>query len=52
MALSFASSDGWMPSPPIANQRRALLTGGLNSTSDERDEHEGRAMDQMKTGSR
>ena len=33
IALSFASSEGWMPRPPIANQRRALLTGGLKSTA-------------------
>ena len=33
IAVSFASSDGWMPRPPSENQRRALLTAGLKSTA-------------------
>ena len=31
-ATSFASSDGWMPRPPMPNQRRVPLTGALNIT--------------------
>ncbi len=28
-----ASSDGWMPRPPMPNQRRVPLIGALNSTA-------------------
>ena len=33
MALSFASSDGCTPNPPMPNHRRLPLIGGLNSTA-------------------
>ena len=33
IALNLASSEGWTPSPPIPNHRRALLCGGMKSTS-------------------
>ena len=35
IALSFASSEGWMPRPPIENQRRALFTAGAEEHRDE-----------------
>ena len=45
IAASFASSEGWMPRPPMLNQRRALFTGGLNMHRDqpERDHRRGRS---------
>ena len=33
IAASFASSDGWMPKPPMPNQRRVPLIGRENSTA-------------------
>ena len=33
IVTSLASSDGWTPMPPMPNQRRAPLTGALNSTA-------------------
>ena len=33
IAVSLASSDGWMPKPPMPNQRRVPLIGALNSTA-------------------
>ena len=33
MTASLASSDGWMPNPPIPNQRRVPLIGLLNRTA-------------------
>ena len=32
MAAILAISDGWMPRPPMLNQRRAPLIGALKST--------------------
>ena len=51
IALSFASSDGWIPRPPIENHRRAPLTGGQNRTAT-RARHTTPRHDQMNTGSR
>ena len=51
IAASFASSDGWTPMPAIPNQRRALLTGGLNSTATSARVTMPRQL-QMNTGSR
>ena len=33
IAASLASSDGWMPKPPMPNQRRVPLIGRANSTA-------------------
>ena len=33
IVASLASSDGCTPMPPMPNQRRAPLTGALNSTA-------------------
>ena len=51
IAASFANSDGWTPMPAIPNQRRALLTGALNSTTTSASATRPRQL-QMKTGSR
>ena len=51
IAASLASSDGWTPRPPMLNQRRALFTGGLKSTSI-RQTVTIASPDQMNTGSR
>ncbi len=51
IVLNFASSAGWMPRPPIENQRRALFTAGAKSTAT-RARQTTPKHDQMKTGSR
>ena len=51
ITLSLASSDGWTPSPPMPNQRRALLWGGLNSTAMSASVTKARP-DQMNAGAR
>ncbi len=33
IAASFASSDGWMPNPPMPNHRLVPLIGRENSTA-------------------